>query len=359
MSVRRYSNGGGHTPSILAAALCAATLILQAGAGSGPPQPVARHVASSSTALGFRETSAAPGAARVSAWQGGRVTASTGEQLTLYVSDTYGPEAVQRWADFFARLPHGSELTGLTAYVAPYAEVRGMCGVGALGCYSGNELATIGDPVGAVSAEEVARHEYGHHVAWNRSNAPWLAVAWGTKRWATHANVCARAAAQSAYPGDEGSQYHLNPGEAFAEAYRVMAETKAGETSFTWTLVDSSFYPDANALAAAERDVMQPWTAPVTRAVASRFRPTGPKSWALKVATPLDGSFEARLTMPSGTLYDIAVVSADGKTTLAKSLWSAVGEKRLTFTVCGQRSLVLRVVRKGEPGRFRVTFSRP
>jgi len=287
------------------------------------------------------------------------VTAGTGEQLTLYVSEAYGPEGVQRWADFFARLPHGRELAGLTAYVGTYEEIRGLCGAGALGCYWSNELATIGDPVGWVSAEEVARHEYGHHVAWNRSNAPWLAVDWGTKRWASYVNVCVRAAAKTAFPGDEDAYYRLNPGEAFAEAYRVMAEVTAGASSFTWSLVDPTFYPDAAALTAVANDVALPWTTPVARVAAGRFRPKGPKTWTLKVATPLDGSLEARLTMPAGTLYDISLLSADGKATLAKSLWSGVAQKTMSFQVCGQRSLLVRVTWKGEPGRFRVAFSHP
>ncbi len=71
--------------------------------------------------------------------------------------------------------------------------------------YWGNRLVTIGDAVDSVPAEEVATHEYGHHVAFNRDNVPWLAVEWGSKRWASYANICSRARAGSVYPGDEDS----------------------------------------------------------------------------------------------------------------------------------------------------------
>jgi hypothetical protein len=256
-------------------------------------------------------------------------------------------------------LPHGSELGLLTAYVAPLAEIEQLCGSDALGCYGGNLLATIGDAVDWVPPEDVARHEYGHHVAFNRSNAPWLAVDWGTKRWASYASICARAASGTVYPGDEDAHYRLNPGEAFAETYRVMAEVKAGATGFAWSLVDASFSPDPTALRAVEEDVAKPWTAPTASVAAARFRPKGSKTWALNLATPLDGLLEARLTMPTGALYNVSLLSADGKTTLAKSLWSGTGEKALSFQVCGQRSVLIRVTRKGQAGRFRVAFSRP
>ena len=52
-----------------------------------------------------------------------------------------------------------------------------------------------------LSAEAIIAHEYGHHVAANRSNAPWAALDWGTKRWATYIQVCGRARDGRALPG--------------------------------------------------------------------------------------------------------------------------------------------------------------
>lgn len=287
------------------------------------------------------------------------MTASTGDQITLYVSDAYGPDQVQRWADFYARLPHGSEFGVLTAYVAPLAEVQTMCGDEALGCYWSNRLVTIGESVGWVPAEEVAAHEYGHHVAFNRSNAPWLAVDWGTKRWASYVNICARAKAGTVYPGNEESWYRLNPGEAFAEAYRVLTETKSGATTFIWSLVDGSFYPDATALRAVEDDVMKPWSASSSTRLVARFRTSGPKVWTRKVATPLDGIFSLAVTLPRGGLYDVTAVAADGKTVVARALWAGTAEKSATFQICGERSLAIRIVRRGAPGRFSIAMTRP
>ena len=136
-------------------------------------------------------------------WRGGRLTAATGEQVTIEVSDSYSPEAVspQRWADFFAALVHGDELGRVTVRIGTPAEVAQLCGPDALGCYSRGLLVMPGETWEGVSPEEIARHEYGHHVAANRSNAPWRAVEWGTKRWASLVGVCARTAAGQLSPG--------------------------------------------------------------------------------------------------------------------------------------------------------------
>src|SRR5207244_4852083 len=57
--------------------------------------------------------------------------------------------------------------------------------------------------------------------------------------------ICARAAHGLAFPGDEGAHYALNPGEAFAETYRMLNVASA---VVRWALVAPSFYPDAGAL---------------------------------------------------------------------------------------------------------------
>lgn len=350
---------GRHT-SILAIAASFLVLLAAPGAGLGPSQGLAAS-AEHAGHVSFRDGTLSRTAARKASgsWQGGPVVSSTGDRISVYVSDAYPADRLQRWADFFSALPHGSELGSLTAYVAPLDEVASMCGPDALGCYWSNRLVTIGETVGSVSAEEVATHEYGHHIASNRDNSPWQAVDWGTKRWASYANICARSKAGSVYPGDEDAWYRLNPGEAFAEVYRVMVETKRGTSVFTWSLVDSSFLPDAGALRAAEEDVLKPWSASPPTQIAARFRPKGPKIWTRKVATPLDGIFSLRLTIPQGALYDATVLAADGKTVVAQPLWSGNREKSATFQICGERSLTIRVARSGAPGRFSIALARP
>ena len=58
--------------------------------------------------------------------------------------------------------------------------------------------------------------------------------------------------------------------------------------------------------------------------------------------------------MPRGALDDLTAYGPDGHTVLAKGLWFSPTVKRMTATVCGQRSLVLQVKQKGTLGRFAV-----
>jgi hypothetical protein len=219
-------------------------------------------------------TSAGRRRLRAGSWWGHVYTASTGELVNVSVSNSYPvDEAVgQGWADYFAGLVHGAELQLLHVFVATPAEVQATCGSQyAIGCYGSNEMEMIGEPVFGIDPKEVAAHEYGHHVAHNRVNPPWVAEDWGTKRWASYAGICARAAQGTAFPGDEDAHYRLNPGEGFAEVYRALVDSKRG-SAFDWSTVDASFIPNQTALQAVEDDVLQPWTAPRAAPSSGRWR---------------------------------------------------------------------------------------
>ena len=163
--------------------------------------------------------------------------------------------------------------------------------------------------------------------------------------------MCARAAAGTAFPGDEGLHYPFNPGEAFAESYRVLNESRAG-LPIAWDIVDRSFAPTPALLQAVEQDVLQPWASPTPQIVRGSFR-GGATTWRLPLATPLDGDLDVALRVPPSTADSLALVGSDG-TQLARGLLAAGGREVLHFTICGQRSLVLRVTR--EPGNGR-TFT--
>jgi len=211
-----------------------------------------------------------------SSWWGGPVVTSTGETVTIYVSDRFPQDESARlsWANFFAWLYHESELSRVMIYQAPLDEVRQICGPEAAGCYSpSRQILVFPGDVGAGADADIGAHEYGHHVAANRRNDPWDASDWGPKRWATAVGVCSRVAAGTAYPGDEGDHYTLNTGEAFAEAYRFLNIQRGGTWANFPLLVDPSFMPTADSIAAALSDVQQPWTAPVSASWDGRFAP--------------------------------------------------------------------------------------
>ena len=292
-------------------------------------------------------------------WAGGAYTTYTGERVTVFVSTTYtdADALALHWANVLSALLHGSELALVRAHVAPLAEVEEFCEGRVLGCYGGNTLVSIGEPVDDVTAEEVMRHEYGHHVAANRQNPPWAAIDWGTKRWASAADVCARVAGHTAFPGDEDLYYSHNPGEAFAEAYRVLNEVRSGAGSFSWTLADPSFSPDALELSAIEDDVLRPWAPSPQRHIVGRFRNQA-RTWTRAIATPLDGDLELSLRMPLGAGHTLEVLDSRG-VVLTRGLWSGSGVRTLRYRICGERSVRVRVGRAGGEPRFQVRVHVP
>ena len=294
-------------------------------------------------------------------WPGGPITTSTGETVTVYVSPSLGPSVTpQTWAEFIAHLTHGPEISKLTAYFGTLDEVQELCGAQALGCYGDNQLVSIGVPaIDGTTPDEVVRHEYGHHIAFNRVNPPWSAIDWGPKYWASTVGVCKRVTQGSAFPGDESVHYDQNPGEAWAETYRLMDEHKNGILTASWDIVSPSFFPNEAAYAAASRDVLQPWTAGQASTYRKQFTKNGKKVWLIHVQTPLDGSLAVSAQLPRSSLDDVALVSANGRTVLKHASTAGARTKRLTTSVCGQRSLYVRVTEKGALGRVSVTAAIP
>jgi hypothetical protein len=332
--------------------------------------------------------------ARISAanalWNGGTYTDAAGETFRIYQSSSYvdDPAVRQSWTGFFQFLPHGAELTRLTVYFAPLWEVQQICGAGALACYSGAAQAMVvpGDRR-QVNMDQAIAHEYGHHIAANRKNDPWPALEYGAKRWASYANVCQRVQSGSAAPGDEGVNYQVNPGEAFAETYRFMVGSRASGST-TWNsppagpFLTPSFPNDSAAYAAVFADATTPWSGPtagdwsgrlerpmvkvrVKRKIHTKhgiktvwrvvMRPK-PGSASLPssrlIDVPYDGIFTATLTnAPAGaalTVYDASGTSVIGP----------AGVASVSFTVCGQRSVRLGL-RAAAPGDFAVSLQTP
>ena len=305
--------------------------------------------------------SSAPRHLSGASWWGGTYDVPDGQHVSIYISTSYPQvDAVARqWADFFAGIPHGKELSLAKVYIAPLDEVSEMCfSDEVLGCYGGQTLVTVGDSSAGASPVSIAAHEYGHHIAANRNNAPWNALGWGTKRWATTMGICARAASGTAFPGDEGPSYSLNPGEGFAESYRVLVETGGTAVGYDWPIVDPSFRPTPESLAALRQDVLRPWTGPTTKTIRGKFL-RGRRTWTTQVTTPLDGDLRLRLSVPGGGADDVTLLSGDGRTLLATGSWSSTGGKSVDYRVCGARSMRVRVTRGGAAARFTLRVTAP
>ena len=138
--------------------------------------------------------------------------------------------------------------------------------------------------------------------------------------------------------GDEGQRGHRHPGEVFAETYRLLNEQRLGLTITPWLVVDESLQPDTRALQLVQQDVTSPWTSNQTTTLRGTFTRRGSSLRTFKVSTPYDG-------------------------TLATSVRAARGERlRInvhTATICGARTMTLRVTRTAGAGAFSVAVSRP
>jgi hypothetical protein len=282
---------------------------------------------------------------------GGAYAVQSGARVAVYSSRYYPVDeaANQAAADFIDRLVHGSEISGVKIYFAPPAEVAVLCDTAeADGCYypKDSEIVTIGEDTEWSTVEEVLTHEYGHHVANNRDNYPWPAIAYGTKRWATYMGICAKSAAGTVFPGDEGEHYLQNPGEGFAESFLHLNEVKLGIPESTW-FYDPSLAPDAGALAALEQDVVKPWKNAAIKRWSGRFGRRGQQQ-VRTFQTPLDGVFAAQLKGPRGSSLQLSGASE---------------VKRMSATlsaglVCGQRSVTTKFVSGGK-GRFAAAAAIP
>jgi hypothetical protein len=348
----------------LAALLCA-LLVAGAVGGGGGTTPEAASAVGYGQARSFDGQSGAgplraDRLARLAAsWRGGPIVTSTGETVTVLVSDSLPLETPEKWAEFLVHLTHGPEITVLETTIATLDEVQDVCGPDALGCYARNRMIALGAPtIDGTTPEEVVRHEYGHHIANHRENTPWTALDWGPKRWASAASVCPKVSRREAFPGDGGRNYAQNPGEAWAEVYRVMDERKAGITTATWDIVSRTFFPGEPALAAAERDVLQPWAKNRTTSFRRTFGKRT-KAWWIPLQTPLDGELVLQARVSKNGLFGVALVAPDRKTVLRRANWVGQRLKRTRTNVCGQRTMFARVTRNGPPGSVKITVSAP
>jgi len=346
----------------LCAVVVASALVAAAAAQSAPAYrlqaPQRSDIARAARAIPDSTSSVkltVPGAS----WGGPYRTAS-GESVTVFASNAYpvDPAVGQRWADFLASLVHGPELSSVIVFLAPMSQVGRLCGQDAVACYSPPDRLLVApgeDPAADLSAEAVITHEYGHHVAANRSNAPWEAVDTGTKRWASSIQVCSKARKGDLAPGAEDPvQYEINPGEGFAESYRVLNERKAGRPETPWQIVSDLLYPTAAALQALELDVTSPWERETTATQTGRFtRATRTRTFT--VATQLDGRFRVTLRPSAGMRLTVDVFAA------SKRIAHAAGAGTLArgTTICGTRSYRVRVHALKGNGAFSLAVSKP
>jgi hypothetical protein len=259
--------------------------------------------------------------------------------VRVQVPDAYArtPEAelaFARWASFLGTLLHGDELGSVTLSFALPHDLARQCTAGALACYFPNArliVAPVTPPAGW-PLEHVIAHEYGHHVAASRDNAPWSAFEWGTKRWATVARICERVGRDTADPF--GFTWEATPGEAFAETYRLLNARRAGVWAAAPGWVFGNAFPFTTATQRAlELDVTQPWRPALNVERSGRIGASGRAR--VRVTALLDGTVRLRLRgAPRGALL---------RTSRAIDP-AAPGGAAVDATVCGDRTIDVDVV---------------
>ena len=137
----------------------------------------------------------------------------------------------------------------------------------------------------------------------------------------------------------------------------MLNERRAGLPETRWGVVDQRFFPVQATLDAVALDVTSPWHGPTTSTLASSFTPRA-TGRGFRITTPLDGTFRVTLTSPSNSRFTLRVVDpASGK-----ELGSSTGAgrvKTIETSVCGQRTLQVKVKRQRGSGSFSLALSRP
>jgi len=291
---------------------------------------------------------------------GGQYMVGSGETVTIYASNSYAVDSAlgQRWANFLGSLVHGSELSTVTVLLSTPDQISRVCGSGALACYSpqGALLYAPGDdPSPDLSAEAVITHEYGHHVAANRVDTPWSALDSGPKRWASSMQVCARTKSGELSPGAEGpARYDVNPGEGWAETFRVLNQRKLGLAESPWEIVTPALYPTSAALTAAEQDVVNPWQADTSTVRTGSVTRTS-RTRTYTVSTPLDGTLKVALRSSAGLRLALDVYASSTRVAHA----AGSGTLSRSATVCGARTYRVRVSEVSGRGSFRLSVAKP
>lgn len=276
------------------------------------------------------------------------------------------PDSVaQGIVSFLGTRVHGLEMGKLRVFIGIPSEIADACGGDAevLACYSASENRMYipdRDPGAGNSAgftrNYAITHEYGHHIAHYRSDAPFPALNYGAKYWSSYKFVCAGADSGLYFPGNQGTHYLDDPGEGFADSYAHLPEN--GFSNVPWQFNDR-LRPDAGAFAALRLDVLHPWQGPQRKVVAGSLD-SQHRSRLTTFRTSLDGTVDLRLRGPAAANYDVGIY--DGSRLISRTR-AAGSQDHLRLTLCRDNSQTetarIRVIRRTGAGAYTLTVLHP
>jgi hypothetical protein len=289
-----------------------------------------------------------------------RYALGDGRFIRVILSEAYEPDPAvpESIARFVSTLLHGGEVDGVTVFMATPETLRLACGRGAEGCFNDVENLVLMPgvpPASGISLEEILAHEYGHAVANGRSNYPFPALLFGTKRWATHERVCERVFRNVGRNEEPGIPYRSVPGEAFADSYRILN----GGNPALWVF-DRVYFPTPTSLRLIRADVLNPWAQRLPLLLRGSF-PAGRPDIRLRryrLRAPLDGVLRIQVTAPPGSDFDLELRTPGVSFPVARAVTRGRSD-RIAAIICGTRSFSLLVRRHSGSGRFVLRVSKP
>ena len=217
--------------------------------------------------------------------------------VTLASSYTGDPAVAQTYATFLGTLPHGPELASLKVTVVPSSEIASACGGRAERRHprllrrrrpDDDRPRRPGRRAATISVNYVIAHEYGHHIAAHRSNAPLRALDFGPKRWSSYELVCTNTHGRQARARRPGRQLPLQPGRGVGGGLRAAGLPDRGLA--------------LHAAAASRRRARRWRRRPTSRSPgpsASATTFTGTNTRTFKLPITLDGAFTLQLDGPA------------------------------------------------------------
>jgi hypothetical protein len=271
----------------------------------------------------------------------------------------------QEIVNFLGSRVHGLELGKLRLFIGVPSEISNACGGDSdvLACYSAAERRMYipdrdpgsGSSVGFTRNYAIT-HEYGHHIANYRSNSPFPALNFGAKYWSSYKFVCSGADRGLFFPGNQGTHYLDDPGEAFADGYAHLPEN--GFSNVPWQF-NPRLRPDAGTFAALRRDVLDPWRGSKRKVVAGSLSARH-RSRVTSFRTSLDGSVDLRLRGPASANFDVGIY--DGSRLISRTR-TAGSRDHLRLTLCRETSPTatarVRVIRRTGAGAYTLTLRFP
>ena len=152
------------------------------------------------------------------------------------------------------------------------------------------------------------------------------------------------------YPGDEGTHYFEDPGEAFAEAF---AHYRFPNLPVPWRY-SPALRPNQAAFRAIREDTLEPWQGRTSLTLSGHVPARGEGAAVESLRTPLDGLVSLRPSSLSRHGYELALRSRAGR--LLRSSRNGLDlSHQLDYTVCGQHHLRLNMyIAQSRSGRFEI-----